>query len=141
MRDRDHAKGILMRKMKRLALVVLSISLLTTFTMPCYAAENPIKDSFESAFYGGLLGSLVGAAMLAFTKTPSDHLDYMVYGAAGGVFVGAAFGIAKSTRALAEYENGSVKFAMPTIMPELRENVSNGQPILAFNAQLVRGQF
>ncbi|MBI5655875.1 MAG: hypothetical protein HZC44_03220 [Geobacter sp.] len=130
-----------MKKMKRILALTLAVSLLTLWNLPCYASDNGFKDTFENAFYGGLAGTLVGAALLAFTHKPEDHLDYMVYGAAGGVLLGATFGIVKSTRALAEYENGKVKFAIPTVIPELRENAATGQASLAFNAQLVRGSF
>lgn len=130
-----------MKKMKNVLTLLLAVSILASMNLPCYASDNAFKDTFESAFYGGLAGALVGGALLVFTKHPKDHLDYMGYGAAGGILVGATYGIVKTTRALAEYDNGKVKFALPTIMPELRENASTGQTSLAFNAQILRGKF
>jgi hypothetical protein len=130
-----------MKKMKKTLAVVIAISMLTSWSASCYASDNAFKDTFESAFYGGLVGTLVGGALLAFTKRPGDHLDYLAYGGAGGVLVGAGFGIIRSAKSLAEYENGKVKFAIPTIIPELRETGFNGQTALSFNAQLIRGKF
>lgn len=130
-----------MKMMKKTLAIVLAISMLTSWSVSCYASDNVFKDTFESAFYGGLVGALVGGALLAFPKKPKDHLDYIGYGAASGVLVGAGFGIIRSAKSLAEYENGKVKFAMPTIIPELRESAVTGQTAFAFNAQLIRGRF
>jgi hypothetical protein len=120
--------------------VALAVTLLFIAT-PCLAADNAFKTFFEDAFYGGLTGGLVGAAVLAFTKHPGRHLDYIGYGAAGGVLVGATYGAVVTSRSLAEIENGRVKFSMPTIMPELREANSKGQTSIIATAELIRGKF
>ena len=120
--------------------VALAVTLLFIAT-PCLAAENAFKTIFEDALYGGLTGGLVGAAVLAFTKKPGTHLDYMGYGAAGGVLVGAAYGSVVATRSLAEIENGTVRFSMPTIRPEIREANSKGQTSIIATAELIRGRF
>ena len=127
-----------MYKLKRSA--VLAITLLCIAT-PFLAADNTFKTFFEDAFYGGLSGGLVGAALLAFTKQPGKHLDYVGYGAAGGVLVGASYGAVVATRSLAEVENGNVKFSMPTLRPELRESNSKGQTAIIATAELIRGRF
>jgi hypothetical protein len=130
-----------MSRSKRLIAGCLVMVLLTGWSAPSFAASE-IRDVFEDAFYGGLAGTLIGAACLAFTKTPGDHLDYMGYGAAGGVLAGTAFGIFKVTRrAIAEYENGRVRFAMPTVIPDLQEASSRGPATLALKAELFRGTF
>ncbi len=130
-----------MRKMKKTLAIIIALSMLTSWSASCYASENAFKDTFESAFYGGLVGTLVGGALLAFTKHPSDHLDYLAFGGAGGVLVGTGFGLIRSAKSLAEYENGKVKFAIPTILPELHESASTGHNTLSFNTQLLRGRF
>lgn len=127
-----------MKSLKRSAAIALTLIFMAT---PCLAAENAFKNIFEDAFYGGLVGGLVGAALLAFTDKPSDHLDYMAYGAAGGVLVGAAYGTITTTRSLAEYEKGQVKFSMPTIRPEFREGNVKGQTTMVAVAELIRGKF
>jgi len=120
-----------------IAMVVL---LLFTAT-PCLAAENTFKSLFEDCLYGGLTGTLVGAAVMVFTKKPANHLDYMGYGAAGGVLVGAAYGVVTTARSLATVENGSVKFAFPTIVPEIGDTNSKGQTPIIATAEIIRGKF
>jgi hypothetical protein len=127
-----------MNNLKRGAALAITLLFIAT---PCLAAENAFKTFFEDALYGGLTGGLVGAAVLAFTKHPGRHLDYVGYGAAGGVLVGATYGAVVTTRSLAEVENGRVRFSMPTIMPELREANSKGQTSIIATAELIRGKF
>lgn len=99
-----------------------------------------MKTVFQDIFYGGLSGALVGAAVLAFTKHPGDHLDYIGYGAATGALIGATYGAVSTTKSLAEVENGHVRFAMPTIMPEL-DSDGRGHTSIVATAELVRGRF
>ncbi|MCM0083224.1 hypothetical protein L4X63_16690 [Geomonas sp. Red32] len=122
--------------------ILVSMLLVATLATPALAEqqENAFKTVFQDAFYGGLSGALVGAALLAFTKQPGKHLDYMGYGGAGGVLVGATYGIVSVSRSLAEIENGRVKFAMPSLMPELREG-TRGTSSVMVTAQLIRGRF
>ena len=124
-------------KLKRGAALAVTLLFIAT---PCLA-ENSFKTFFEDAFYGGLTGGLVGAAVLAFTKKPGTHLDYIGYGAAGGVLVGAAYGAVVTTRSLAELDSGSLKFSLPTVIPELREANSKGQTSIIATAELFRGTF
>lgn len=131
-------KGVHMHKFQRSIAVAVTLVFLAT---PCLAAENTFKSFFQDCFYGGLSGALVGAAVLAFTKKPSSHFDYIGYGAAGGVMVGAAYGAVVATRSLAEVENGKVQFAVPTIRPEIREANSKGQTSIVATAELIRGRF
>lgn len=130
-----------MIKLRRTISIFMLAVLLTCWNAPCFASDNAFKDLFENSLYGGLAGGLVGAALLAFTKRPGNHLDYMIYGAAGGVLVGAAYGLTKSAKSLAELENGKVRFAIPTIIPDIQESNSKGQTALILNAELIRGTF
>lgn len=127
-----------MNTLKRCAFIMMTLCLLAT---PSFAAENSVKTIFEDALYGGLAGGLVGAALLVFKDKPSDHLDFIAYGAAGGVLAGATFGAITASRSLAEYENGKVKFSMPSIRPELREGNVKGETTVVAMAELIRGKF
>lgn len=130
-----------MKSIKRRFTMVVAALLLVCWSGSCFAAENAFKEIFEDAFYGGLAGGLVGAAIMAFTKKPGDHLDIMGYGAAGGVLVGATVGLVKTTKSLVELENGKVKLAMPTIMPDIQDTNSKGQTPVVVMAELIRGKF
>ncbi|HBA86523.1 MAG TPA: hypothetical protein DCZ75_00645 [Geobacter sp.] len=127
-----------MKNLQRCVIIAVTFIFMAN---PCFAAENTFKTFFEDAFYGGLTGGLVGGALLVFTKKPLDHLDYVGYGAAAGVIVGATYGAITTTRSLAEVENGRVRFAMPTIKPEFREGSTRGQTTLVATAELIRGKF
>jgi hypothetical protein len=122
-------------------MILISAFMGCFLTVPCFAAGNAFKEIYEDSLYGGLAGTLVGAAIMAFTKKPGDHLDYMIYGAAGGVLAGATYGLITTTRSLAEYENGKLRFAMPTIVPDFQEANSKGQTAFTLKAELLRGNF
>lgn len=130
-----------MPSIKKSLILTMTIVMLSGWTVSASAADNVFREIFQDAFYGGLAGGLIGTATMAFAHKPSDHLRNVGYVAAGGVFAGSAYGLVRSTRALAETDNGSVKFAMPTIMPDFKENPSKGQTTLVINAELLRGTF
>ncbi len=127
-----------MTGLKRTALLAVTLLSLAT---PCLAAENAFHSFFQDVFYGGLSGGLVGAAVLAFTKQPGKHLDFIGYGAAAGVLVGATYGAVATTRSLAELKDGEVTFSMPTILPEIRETNLKGHSNVIAMAELFRGTF
>jgi len=129
-----------MKKMGKTAIALLVAMLVMGWCAPCFA-ESEIKEVFQDGLYGGLTGVLVGAAMLAFTHKPGNHLDYMGYGGAAGVMLGVTYGVVKSTRALAEVENGKVRFALPTIMPDIKDPNSRGETAVIVMAEVVRGRF
>lgn len=129
-----------MKSMARLVSMITCCAVLATATS-ALAGDNAFREVFEDAFYGGAAGALVGAALMAFTKKPADHLDYMAYGAASGVLVGSAYGLVKSTRSLARIDNGSIRFALPTVLPDLGESPSSRQTTITWRAELLRGTF
>lgn len=129
-----------MKRPCKLVVLLTIISLLTTVSS-ALADDNALRDTLQSAFYGGAAGSLVGAALLAFTRKPADHLDYIGFGAAAGVLGGTVYGVARSVRALASIENGNVRIAIPTIMPDLAESPVTRQMIVTWRADILRGTF
>ncbi len=130
-----------MNILRRTSAVILAAIFIASWNAPCFAADSAFKEIFEDGFYGGLTGTLVGAAILAFTHKPGNHLDYLAYGAATGVFAGVTYGVVKSGKALAEVDNGKVKFAMPTIMPDFPDDSVRGKNPLVITTELIRGKF
>lgn len=132
-----------MQRIKLTVIVAMALLLTASWSVPLYAAENqnPFQVVLEDSLYGGLLGTVIGSATLAFTNHKSDHLDNIAYGAAIGVITGAGVGIFTNiNRALVEYENGRLRLAVPKVMPDLQET-SRGQYVLAVKADLLRGTF
>ena len=130
-----------MKTLKRSIIILLSTCLLTSLAAPCVAAENVFRDLFENSLYGGLAGTLVGGALLVFTKKPSDHLDYLAVGAATGVLAGVTYSVVKQSRSLVAIEDGNVKLAIPTVIPELQETGTKGMALVMLRAELIRGKF
>ena len=129
-----------MKQFRKLVTVLTMLSLLSA-TSSAFAADDTIKEVFTDAFYGAAIGGLVGGALMVFASKPFDHADRIAYGAASGVLIGTVYGLAKSGRAFAEVENGRVKVAFPTIIPELVESPSTGRTTIAWRADLIRGTF
>jgi uncharacterized membrane protein YebE (DUF533 family) len=129
-----------MNRFKGISALIALVAMLCS-TTSAFAEENAFRDTFQSAFYGGAVGALVGAALLVFTKKPADHLDYMGFGAAAGVLAGTAYGVAKSARALASIDKGNLKIAVPTIIPDLFESPVTKQTVVSFRADILRGTF
>ena len=121
----------------------ISFILLIIWTAPCSAAESTlkVKDVFQDALYGGVAGTLIGAAVMAFTKRTGEHLDYMGYGAAGGALVGAAVGLTLINRSLAELDKGKVRFAIPAIKPDIIDKTAKSEGGYVVNAELLSGKF
>lgn len=129
-----------MKQVRKLVAVMTLISLLS-MTSSAFAGEEAFREVFTDAFYGAAIGGLVGGALLIFTSKPADNLNYIAYGAATGVLVGTAYGLAKSARAFAEVENGRVKMAFPTVIPDLVVSPVTGRTTVAWRADLIRGTF
>ena len=127
--------------LKRARVVVLATLLITSLSVPCSAADAAFKSVFENAMYGGLVGTLVGGALLAFTHKPTDHLDYLAVGAASGVLAGVGYTLAVQSKSLVSIENGDVKFAMPAIIPEFQQGNIKGASSVMLKAELISGKF
>lgn len=130
-----------MIRLKKTILFLTLAAMLGTSTSALAVDENTVRETFTSALYGGAVGALVGGALMIFTHKPADHLDYIGMGAAAGVLAGTVYGVAKSTRALASIDNGSVRIAIPTIIPDLVESPVTKQLTVAWRADILRGTF
>jgi hypothetical protein len=104
---------------KGVGFFVLLFFLLGVCPLEARAEGNEVKEVFMDGFYGALAGTLVGAAFLAFTSHPEDHLENLAIGAGVGALVGTAYGIAKASSAFAEIDHGKLTFHVPTIKLDL----------------------
>jgi hypothetical protein len=129
-----------MKQLRKLVAVMTLVSLLS-MASSAFASDDTLREVFTDAFYGAAIGGLVGGAIMVFEKQPLKHFNYVAYGAASGVLVGTAYGLARSARAFAEVENGRVKVAFPTVTPELIESPASGRTTIAWKADLIRGTF
>jgi len=127
-----------MKKLRVFISAIFSSTILFLILVPCHAAETAFNEIVQDSIYGGLAGTVVGAAVMAFSHKPGDHLEYMAYGAAAGALGGAAYGYFTS-RALVEVDNGKVKFAIPTVMPDLEG--SSKKSSVMITTKLIKGNF
>jgi len=98
-------------------------------SVPKVNAQPPsIQKIYYSAGYGGLLGGLLGAAIMVLGPNPNDHWDYILKGAAIGVIGGTLYGIIVYTQppyyGLVDYSsNTGLNFHTPQIaMLAIRDN-------------------
>lgn len=127
-----------MKKLRVFISTIFSMATLLFIQVPCHAAEAAFKEIVQDSIYGGIAGTVVGAAVMAFTRKPGDHWEYMAYGAAAGVLGGAAYGYFTS-RALVEVDKGELKFAIPTVMPDIKDSPRKSSVVI--NAELIKGNF
>lgn len=126
---------------KRSRVILLTALLVSSLSVPCSAADTAFREILDNAFYGGLVGALVGGSLLAFTHKPADHLDYLSIGAASGVLAGVGYTLAIQSKSLVSIEKGNIKVAMPTITPELRTDSVKGSSSIMMKVALLRGSF
>jgi len=76
----------------------LAFLLVVSFTSAVHAQRNQTdggslpKEFMTSVTYGVLAGTLVGAATLAFTKSPGENLNKIARGASLGLYLGIGLG-------------------------------------------------
>ena len=89
--------------------------------------DTTLPDVLVDGFYGGVIGALVGTAVMALTNHPKDHFSYISTGAGVGVIAGTVYGLTKATsRALVEVDRGRVTWSVPSVTPGLSED-QNGR--------------
>lgn len=107
-------------------------------------AEDVMQTTLRDALYGGIVGALIGSAVVLLTDNPDNHLGFIPTGAGVGILVGAAYGVASSgviTTAGAEIEDGKVTLNLPTIKSEeVYDEVANVQEVIE-RVDLIRLKF
>ena len=103
------------------------------------AADFEVQNVLEDTAYGAGIGALVGLGFMLISSKPTDHWNYPVVGAGVGIIAGAAYGTYSGSRAMASYEDGTLKIGMPS--PKVMPQTTNGQTKLAYGADLFHSRF
>ena len=119
----------------------LTTALLVAAPGSARAANDEMGDVLVDGFYGGLIGALVGAGVLALTDDPGDHLEYMVTGAGIGVIAGTVYGLSQVARhAMIDVDRGHLAWHLPAIEPAV-SSLPGEPPRVSMSAALVRVRF
>ncbi len=122
--------------------LVLTAAVAVSVPEPARAANNEMGEVLVDGFYGGLIGALVGAAVMVFTDDPGDHFQYMVTGAGIGVIGGTAYGLSKVARhAMIDVDRGRVSWHLPPVEPAVSPLVPGETPEVTVSAAIVRVRF
>ncbi len=130
-----------MKLVKQAGMVIVALLVTVSGNFPCFASEESLSSIvFKDAVIGGVAGGLVGAAVMAFTRKPGQHLEYMAYGTAGGAVAGGAYGLFKSQTSLVAIEGDKISIDVPLIMPDVQEKGARGTNVTIM-AELISGKF
>jgi hypothetical protein len=130
-----------MNLVKRARVILFALLVTVSGNLTCFASEDTLsKVVFKDSMVGSLAGGLVGAAVLAITRKPGQHLEYIAYGAAGGAVAGGAYGLFKKQTSLVAIKGDTVRIDVPLIMPDVQEKGTRGTT-LTIMAELISGKF
>jgi hypothetical protein len=100
-----------------------------------------LADVLVDGFYGGLIGALLGTAVMMMTENRDEHQSYITTGAALGVIGGTVYGMAKMTHVAAvTFDQGRVAWRVPTIQTTV-QSAPGGPENVQLSAGLVRVTF
>lgn len=81
--------GFLRSASRKILVLALGLALVS----PAARADSASREFVMSCTYGVLAGTLVGAAMLAFTDQPGENLSKVARGASIGLYTGILLGL------------------------------------------------
>ncbi|MBI3753264.1 MAG: hypothetical protein HY266_04360 [Deltaproteobacteria bacterium] len=128
---------------KRLIIFILILSLLIPIIPSRVFADDTVimKNIFMDSAYGGAVGALIGVGFMLLSDKPDQHWNYVAFGAGGGIIAGAAIGLASSTKALAEIENGKVTFNVPEVKTDILQDKRDEKTEVVRTLSLLRYNF
>lgn len=122
-------------------MILVALLVSVSWNLTSFASEESLySKAFKDAMIGSLAGGLVGAAVLAITRKPGQHLEYMAYGAAGGTVAGGAYGLFKAQTSLVAIKGDKISIDVPLIMPDVQEKGTRGTNVTIM-AELISGKF
>jgi len=125
--------------MKKVVQAVMIAAALAVAPFQASAANSEVQNLMDDALYGAGVGALVGLGVMLVSTSPTSNWDYVTKGAGAGIILGAAFGLLRSTKALAEVEDGVIHLGVPT--PEFALQATNAGYAWAVKTDLVHGTF
>lgn|SRR3990170_8082928 len=129
---------------KRLTIVLLVLFLVVpVIPKRALAVEDTtvMRNVFIDAFYGGAVGALIGVGFMLLREKPTDHWNYVAYGAGGGIIAGAAIGMASSTKALAEIEGNKISLNVPEVKTDIMKDKRDEKEEVIRTVYLLRYNF
>ncbi len=128
-----------MNLVKKISIISLLL-VFFVFTSRSFADEA-MQYTLKNSLYGGILGGLIGSAVLLLSDEPDDNLSYIPTGVGVGVLLGAAYGIATSgviESPIGEIEDGRFTLNMPTLkrVEIFDENVNGKELINSIDVQI-----
>ena len=128
---------------KKLLAIVITLSLVIPAFHPrtVVADDTAMRTVLVDAVYGGAVGALLGVGFMLLSGEPEKHWNYLAYGTGGGIIAGAAVGMASSTKALAEIENGKITLNVPEIKTDIIEDKRGEKMEVVRTLSLLRYNF
>ncbi len=116
--------------MRHVTLLVLFALFITMIPMDVVHAHkrDSISDVAMDGLWGGLVGTLVGGATLAFVEHSSEHTDNIKIGAGVGIILGTAYGSMQLSRSLVQVNDGEMAVQIPVIEPT-RDSSTRGNTL------------
>ncbi|MDX8388082.1 MAG: hypothetical protein R8M46_06065 [Ghiorsea sp.] len=114
-------------------------AMMALFPMQAAAADYEVANVMDDAIYGAGVGGMVGAGLMLLSDKPTDNWNYLTRGIGIGIIAGAAFGVFRTSKSLAQVEDGEIKLGMPT--PELAFQETALGLDLVVKTDLIRGSF
>ncbi|HOJ14671.1 MAG TPA: hypothetical protein PLS81_08230 [Deltaproteobacteria bacterium] len=90
--------------MRKIVLFGTLCLILATAPATSMAASSSLEVVLVDSLWGAAIGTLAGAATLAFMDHPKDHTERIYQGAAVGLFLGMAFGVYELSPMFSSYE-------------------------------------
>jgi len=131
-----------MRKRLIVLAVIMSI-IVPSLPSRAFAADDSVmmQNIFKDTLYGGAVGAVIGVGFMLLTGKPTDHWNYVAYGAGGGIIAGAAIGMASSTKALAEIADGRITLNVPEIKTDIVQDKRDEKIEVVRHLSLLRYNF
>ncbi len=124
--------------MKTLKVMVVA-GMLALFPVQASAGDYEVQNVMDDALYGAGVGAMVGLGLMLLTDKPTNNWNYVSRGLGIGIIAGAAYGVARSSKAFAQIEDGEIQLGMPTPQVAFQEtSVGLGMVV---STDLIGGHF